>query len=219
MNNILVIAPHGDDETLGCGGSLLKHKSKKDKIHLLMITNINQNSIWTKKQEITRKKEINKIIKLYKFNSYHNLNYEPTKLDLIPMSDLITKIDKIINFIKPNIVYLNNPSDIHTDHQIAFKSSISCLKSFRKNYIKSILLYETLSETEYSTEELFKPNYYVDISKFIEKKIKIMNIYKSEINKFPFPRSNDAIYSLAKIRGARIGVRYAEAFCKIFEKE
>ena len=219
MNNILVIAPHGDDETLGCGGSLLKHKFKKDKIHLLMVTNINQNSIWTKKQEITRKKEINKIIKLYKFDSYHNLNYQPAKLDLVPMSELITKIDKIINFIKPNVVYLNNPSDIHTDHQIAFKSSISCIKSFRKNYIKSILLYETLSETEYSTEELFKPNYYVDISKFIEKKIKIMNIYKSEINKFPFPRSNDAIYSLAKIRGTRIGVKYAEAFCKIFEKE
>jgi N-acetylglucosamine malate deacetylase 1 len=219
MNNILVIAPHGDDETLGCGGSLLKHKYKSDKIHLLMITNINQNNVWTKKQELTRKKEISQITKFYKFDSYNNLNYQPAGLDLVPMNELVSKIDKIINLIKPNIVYLNNPSDIHTDHQIVFKSSISCLKSFRKKYIKSILLYETLSETEYAIKNVFTPNYYADISKFIEKKIKIMNIYKSEVNKFPFPRSKEAIYSLARIRGMRIGVKYAEAFCKIFEKE
>ena len=70
MNRVLVIAPHADDETLGCGGVLLKHKSKKDKINLLVVTNINKNNIWTKKHELKRKKEIEKILHLYNFDSY-----------------------------------------------------------------------------------------------------------------------------------------------------
>ena len=219
MNNILVIAPHADDETLGCGGSLLKHKSNKDKIHLLLITNIKKSKVWSKKQEITRKKEITQMLKLYDFNSYHNLNYEPAQLNSSSIYNLIQHIDKVVNSIKPNLIYMNNSSDIHTDHQIVYKASISCLKSFRKKFIKKILLYETLSETEYAKENLFNPNYFVDISKFIKKKIKIMNIYKSEVSNFPFPRSSEAIYSLAKFRGTRIGVKYAEAFINYFEKE
>jgi LmbE family N-acetylglucosaminyl deacetylase len=208
MNRVLVIAPHADDETLGCGGVLLKHKSKKDKINLLVVTNINKNNIWTKKHELKRKKEIEKILHLYNFDSYKNLNYEPAKINSSSMFNLIQEIDAVIKSLKPNIVYLNNSSDIHTDHQLVYKASISCLKSFRKNYLEKILVYETLSETEYANDNFFHPNFYVDISKFIEK-----------VDNFPFPRSKEAIYSLAKIRGIRIGVKYAEAFCKIFEKE
>ena len=178
MNNILVIAPHADDETLGCGGSLLKHKFNKDKIHLLLITNIKKSKVWSKKQEITRKKEITQMLKLYDFNSYHNLNYEPAQLNSSSIYNLIQHIDNVVNSIKPNLIYMNNSSDIHTDHQIVYKASISCLKSFRKKFIKKILLYETLSETEYAKENLFNPNYFVDISKFIKKKIEIMNLLK-----------------------------------------
>ena len=118
MNNILVIAPHADDETLGCGGSLLKHKFNKDKIHLLLITNIKKSKVWSKKQEITRKKEITQMLKLYDFNSYHNLNYEPAQLNSSSIYNLIQHIDNVVNSIKPNLIYMNNSSDIHTDHQL-----------------------------------------------------------------------------------------------------
>ena len=40
MNKVLVIAVHPDDETLGCGGTLLKHKSNNDQIHWLIATDI-----------------------------------------------------------------------------------------------------------------------------------------------------------------------------------
>ena len=65
-------------------------------------------------------------------------------------------------------------------------------KSFRYPYIiKEILIYETLSETNFDVMEKksFKPNHWIDISKFINKKIKIMRIYKSELKNHPFPRS------------------------------
>ena len=79
-----------------------------------------------------------------------------------------------------------------------------------------------MSETNFNLikKNAFFPNYYEDISKYMNKKIKALKIYKSEVKKFPFPRSIDAIKALAKVRGSEIGVNFAEAFevLKIIKK-
>ena len=63
----------------------------------------------------------------------------------------------------------------------------------------------------------FIPNHFEDISKQINKKIKAIDIYKSEFKKFPFPRSKEALISLAKFRGSTAGVLSAEAFILLKE--
>jgi len=219
MNNIIVIAPHPDDETLGCGGTLLRERKFGSRIHWINITCISEIYGWKKNKIITRKKEIEAVSKKYKFNSNYNLDFPTTKLDIIPLIEIIEKISNLFNRIKPNIVYIPHPFDIHTDHQIAAKASIACTKWFRFPFIKRCLAYETLSETHWSqSQNIFKPNVYVDISKFLEKKIEIMNIYKSEIKKYPFPRSEKTIRSLASFRGSMSGFKAAESFELIFER-
>ena len=79
--------------------------------------------------------------------------------------------------------------------------------------------YETLSETNFALKETFVPNFFIDISKNLNKKIKTMKVYKSEIKKHPFPRSVDSIKSLAILRGSQAGFKYAEAFKIIFSKK
>ena len=76
----------------------------------------------------------------------------------------------------------------HTDHQIICKAVLSMIKWFRYPYIAKVLMYETLSETDFNLgqQNSFKPNTYVDISNYIDKKIKAMSIYESEIESFPF---------------------------------
>ena len=215
-----MVAPHPDDETLGCGGTLLKHKKKKDKIFWLIVTNINEKDGWSKRIVIQRQKEIEKVKKLYSFNDCFKLNFPTTKLDQIPRQDLVSKISKTISIVKPNIVYLNNHSDIHTDHQITFEAVMSATKNFRSPSIKKILMYETLSETEFAPPLdgfTFVPNVFNDITPFFSKKIDILKIYKSEIMKDYFPRSLSAVKSLASIRGSKIGVKYAESFCLLHE--
>ena len=72
---------------------------------------------------------------------------------------------------------------------------------------------EIPSETDFAFfESTFKPNYYVDISNYIDRKIEIANIFKSEILEHPFPRSEMNIRAYSIIRGAAIGVDSAEAF-------
>jgi len=92
---------------------------------------------------------------------------------------------------------------------------MACTKSFRYPFIKTVLMYECISETEFAPalpERMFMPNYYVDISEFFEQKIAIMKIFASEIGEHPFPRSIRNIEALATFRGASVGVKYAEAF-------
>ena len=79
---------------------------------------------------------------------------------------------------------------------------------------------ETLSETEFAPSlkrESFIPNTFVDISKFINKKIAIMKVYKSEIDKYPFPRSERSIKALATFRGSTSGCKFAESFVLLKE--
>ena len=217
MNNkILVVATHPDDETLGCGGTLLKHKANKDEIHWLICTSLNNNH----KYYSTREKEIKKVSKLFNFNSINALPFETTKIDQYNMNELIKKISKVINKIKPQIIYLPFKDDIHTDHKKIFEACLSCTKSFRYPFIKKIYMMETLSETEFAPsidKDSFIPNTFVNITKYINKKIKIMNIYKSEINKHPFPRSEKSVKALASFRGSTSGCEYAESFVLLKE--
>ncbi len=220
MSKVLAIAPHPDDETLGCGGTLLKHKNNGDDIYWLIITSIDVENGWEKDKIELRRKEIDNISKMYGFCATNSLDFPTTRLDTIPMKDLVSEISTIIEEVEPGLIYIPNRSDIHTDHQVAFKAIMSCTKVFRYSFIKKILMYECLSETEFSPAlptDAFIPNVFVDITRFLEEKIKIMKMYRGEMGTFPFPRSEENIRALARNRGAVAGVEAAEAFVLLKE--
>lgn len=219
MNKILYIAPHPDDETLGCGGTIFHHKNKGDQNYLLSLTSMKKEFGWSTNKILNRDKEIKKINDFYAFKDIFYLNYPPSKVDNIHKSEIIEKISNIFKKIKPNIVYIPFINDIHTDHQIIAECINACLKWFRYPYLKKALYYETLSETNFnfSSDRKFNPNVYINITPYIHKKNSAMKIYKSEIKKHPFPRSKESITSLAILRGSECGCKYAEAFELILE--
>ncbi len=217
---ILIISPHPDDETLGCGGTILKYKDMGDKIYWLIITNIDVKNGWNKEIVEKRQKEIEIIAKMYGFEKTFKLGYPTARLDIIPVQEIIKSISGVILIIEPEIIYLPNRSDVHTDHQITFKAAYSCTKNFRYPFIKKILMYETLSETEFAPtlpENTFIPNVFMDITKYFERKLEIFKIYKSEVMKNSYPRSLEIIEAFGKYRGSRIGEKYAEAFVLLKE--
>jgi LmbE family N-acetylglucosaminyl deacetylase len=209
----LVIAPHPDDETLGVGGILLKKKFEGESIGWLTITSMGQKQGWTKDKVKNRQNEIAQITKFYDFNFVHHLDFPATLLDTVPRSNLVTEISNAINDYRPTDIYLPNRSDIHSDHLVTFDAAMSALKWFRYDAIERIYSYETLSETEFSTDRarIFRPNVFVDITDYLDSKIKAMELYVGEIGNFPFPRSAEALKSLAMVRGSTSGFYYAEA--------
>ena len=200
---VLVVSPHPDDETLGCGGTLLRHSYEGDRIYWLNITSISERYGWKQDDVEKRKNQILKIKEKYAFKESYNLDFPTTKVDSIPINEIIQKISNVLEKVKAEIVYMPYIYDVHTDHQIIAKAMQSTLKWFRYSHIKKVFMYETLSETDFNfiEQRKFNPNTYIDISKFLNKKIELMKIYSSEIGEHPFPRSENAIRSLASLRG------------------
>lgn len=137
--NILVIAVHPDDETLGCGGTLLKYKSLGAKIHWLIITEDKVENGASQKEIDVRNLEIEKVSFLYDFSSVINLRLPTRRVDEYSMSELIEKVSNVIKSVKPNIIYLPFKSDVHSDHRKVFEAAYSCTKIFRYPFIKKYI--------------------------------------------------------------------------------
>jgi N-acetylglucosamine malate deacetylase 1 len=217
---ILVVAPHPDDEVLGAGGTLLRYKSEDNLIAWLIVTGINEDFGWSSHKITERDAEISKISKFFNFDEVHNLKLPTTKLDTLSMGDIVQKISDVIKSFSPDEILIPHLGDIHTDHQVVHNAVLSCTKWFRHPFVKRILSYETISETDFGldTSRQFSPNVFVDISNFLDDKIKAMGIYSSEIGDFPFPRSKISIESLARYRGSSSGFYAAEAFQLLRER-
>jgi len=213
-NNVLVVAVHPDDETLGCGGTLLKHKANNDNINWLICTTLNK----THKYYQQREAEIKQVASMYQFDHIYKLDLLTTKVHNYDISNIIEQISNILNQLKPNILYIPFKNDVHSDHRIIFEAIYSCTKSFRYPFIQKILMMEVVSESEFADiTNSFIPNVFVDVSDYFDKKIEILKFYQSEIKEFPFPRSIKNITSLANFRGASCGCDKAESFMLLKE--
>lgn len=215
MKNIIVISAHPDDETLGAGGTILKHSNNGDKVYWLIVTNVFENQGFSKERVESRQIEITKVEKMLGINKTFFLNYPTMTLSSSSLIKMVPEISSIFNEVEPEIIYCLNRSDAHSDHRVIFDAVMACTKSFRYPFIKQILMYECISETEFApalAEKVFLPNYFVDITDYIDEKLKIMEVFESEISEHPFPRSLENIKALAHFRGASVGVKYAESF-------
>lgn len=210
----IIIAPHPDDETLGAGGTLLRRKAEGGNVAWLIVTTISIEAGWTAEKTKQREGEIQRVTELYGFDEVFALNFSTTKLDAIPMSELVAAVSDVFGSFSPEEVFVPHPSDVHTDHRVVFDAVAACTKWFRYPSIKRVLAYEALSETDFGlgTNQGFRPNVFVDIEPFLSGKLRAMDIYASELGKFPFPRSHEAIRALATLRGAASGFKAAEAF-------
>ena len=140
MKKVVFISPHPDDETLGCGGTLLSHQSKGDEIHWLIATDIKEADGFSAESVSAREAEIKHVSDLYGFDSVHRLGFSTMKVDHYSMGDLVSKISSVINEIQPNIIYLPFKSDVHSDHRIIFNAAYSCTKTFRYPFIQKIYM-------------------------------------------------------------------------------
>ncbi|MBU1619176.1 MAG: PIG-L family deacetylase [Gammaproteobacteria bacterium] len=217
---IVVLAPHPDDETLGCGGTLLKHRAMGDEIHWCIATSMNHSADYSEQQKQQRSQVIDDVSRLYPFDSVITLDFKPAELDTVPKKELLQALKAMLEQLRPHIIYLPYAFDVHSDHQMLFQAMISATKSFRAPYVEKILCYETLSETDFALSPLniqFQPNMFVDISMFAEKKYRILDLYSDEFKAHPFPRSIEAVKALGTLRGAQARCIVAEAFILLKE--
>jgi LmbE family N-acetylglucosaminyl deacetylase len=211
---VLVVAPHPDDETLGCGGTLLRMAEDGAQLAWLIVTRMSEEDGFAPQRVQRRDTEIERVSSLLGFSKVFRLSLPTRQLDAIPMAELVQKFAEVFKAFEPEHVFLPHRSDVHSDHRVVFDAGAACAKWFRYPSVRRLLSYETISETDFCLDPraAFQPNLFVDISRFLERKLEILATYESEVGAFPFPRSIEAVRALAAVRGAASGFVAAEAF-------
>lgn len=211
----LIVAPHPDDETLGCGGTILKLKAQGVSVHWLIVTTIEDVSGFSQDRVPVRNAEIDSVRRAYGFDRVHTCGLPAAALDTLGKGALIGAIGAVVKEVRPDRIYIPYRNDVHSDHAAVFDATIAAAKTFRSPFVRSIYAYETLSETDFGLrpdDPGFRPNLYEDISGHLDKKIEIMAEFDGEMGQFPFPRSEECLRALATLRGAQANCQAAEAF-------
>ncbi|OGW92353.1 MAG: hypothetical protein A3D28_02735 [Omnitrophica bacterium RIFCSPHIGHO2_02_FULL_63_14] len=216
---VLVVSAHPDDETLGCGGTIVKHVRAGDEVYWLIAT-APVGPPWSAEQRTRERRVVEVIAKAYGMKRFFALDLPSAGLDQVPVSQLVEAVRGVVEQVNPQVVYTVSPADVHTDHQRVFEALGIVLKPFKNWAVRRVLAYECLSSTDAAppvSSRVFVPTAYSDISASVEDKLAIMRLYESEVQPEPLPRSESAIRALARYRGATIGRQYAEAFMVIRE--
>ena len=218
MNNILVIAPHADDELLGCGATIVKKIANGDNVYVLVMTNahIGAPELFSEDNINTVRTEAQKAHAFLGIKETVFLDFPAPKLDQQPSYLMSIEISKVIQKFQIDTVYIPHRGDIHKDHKMVFDAVLVAVRP-RNNYtVKKVLAYETLSETECGNpvaSDMFIPTYFEEVNElYFEKKLKALSFFHSQMALFPASRSLEAVDALSKYRGATISKMRAEAF-------
>ena len=213
---LLVVAPHSDDEVLGCGGLISKIKKEGGKVFVL-IFNLGFEKIDTKESQDKRKQEVKEAMNVLKVDDYHLVHEKADDnrdLDVEPLHSLIEIIESTSNVslekISPTIVAIPTIFSHHQDHVHVHNACIAALRPISTPVSSVVLSYEAPEHSRWSSSGVFEPNFFVEIDDVIENKIMAFNKYNSQIRLGG--RDADSIRSQAKYRGQEVGKNLCEAF-------
>ena len=221
MKKILIIAAHPDDEVLGCGGTVARLIKEGNEAYTAIL-----GEGVTGRDELrdsdNRKNEIKKLQKDLKIANrvlgikrVIALDIPDNRFDTVPFLEIVKKVEKIKNELRPDIVFTHFKNDLNIDHRITYEAVLTATRPMADEGVKEIYSFEILSSTEWNFPPTFNPNTFYDISSTVGLKIKAMEKYKNEIRKYPHPRSVEGININAKYWGLRTGLNLAEAFIRV----
>ena len=218
MNKILVIAPHADDEILGCGATMVKEVAKGNDVYVLVCTNASKGAPEQFSEELikTIRNEALKAHKVIGVKETLFMEFPAPVLDQYPRFKISIAISEIIRKYEIDTVFVPHKGDCHMDHTVIHDCAMVACRPLANCKVKHIYAYETLSETEWGepiAANAFVPTKFITFSvEEFANKLDAMNCFETQLYSFPASRSLEAIEALAKYRGATVSAYRAEAF-------
>ena len=217
--NVLVVAPHPDDEVLGCGGTIAKYADNGDDVYVAIVTKGCEPLFPADQVEAVR----NECLKADRFLGVKEtifMDFPAAMIEAVSRYKFNEAFIQLVQKIKPDIVYIPHRGDMQLDHKMVVDAAMVALRPKYQHVVKKVYAYETLSETGWDVPNVtneFIPNAYSDISEFLGKKLEAMEIYTTQLAAYPNARSLGAVKALAMYRGALVNMDAAEAFVTIRE--
>lgn len=216
---VLVVAAHPDDDILGCGGTIAKMVSHGAGVHVLFLadgcSSRDPDHTVHKAALDKRRKAARQACRILGTTSVTFLNFADNRMDTEALLDIIKPIESLITKHQSDTVITHHAGDVNIDHRRTHQAVIAASRPQRGCSVRTLLFFETPSSTEWqppNSDQAFAPNWFVDITEFLERKLSALDVYNSELRPWPHPRSRKGVEHLARWRGATIGVEAAEAF-------
>lgn len=219
LKRVLVVAPHADDEVLGCGGLLAKLAAQRCKVHILYVAvdgfhHYGFEGTTTYQQRL---QEIESVTEL--FGCGYEICYGDKglieKLDTLPKLELVDRFEAALNTHRPELLLLPCGVDYDQDHVVVFQTAFAAARPiaeiFGKWLVPHVFTYE-MTKLNWAAEALPRPVAYCDIGEYLPTKQEALRRYASQFRPSPHIRSLESVTSLASIRGKEVGLAYAEAF-------
>ena len=219
LGRVLVVAPHPDDEVLGCGGIMALLADAGRPASVAIVTR-GQPPRYDAAHLAAIAAEMRAAHAVLGVEATHELGLPAAALDQVPHAELNGAMAQLFEAVRPDTVFIPFNGDVHLDHQLVFASALVAARPAGPAYPARILAYETLSETNWNAPGLtpgFIPNVFIDIAAGLDRKLAAFAAYASQVRTFPAERSPEAIAALARLRGATVHRHAAEAFVLVRE--
>lgn len=220
MNRILIVAAHPDDEVLGCGGFVAKHRSAKC-VKVVFLAEgstcryvLDQTGSTDARRDIAaRTDSARRALNALGVGDVNFYDHPCGRLDQLPILDLNKIIEDELAQYGPDTILTHSEDDVNNDHRIVYRSVLMATRPGGLHHVPNVLCFETQSSTEWNFSSAFAPNYFEVLSaEDVALKWKALECYESETRKYPHPRSREGVETLARYRGLQAGTSYAEAF-------
>jgi N-acetylglucosamine malate deacetylase 1 len=217
MTRVLVIAAHPDDEVLGMGGTIAVHTDRGDAVRVLVVTD-GSSTQYPGDTGIRERKETEALAAAAELGvtDYVHLDLPDMRLDTLAHVDVNRVVEEHVRELEPELVYTVQP-DVNLDHRALFDAVAVATRPTPGHPVRRLLTYAPTSSTEWTPAPLnwFVPNWYVDVTATLERKVAAFVHYETELRDFPHPRSERAIRATATHHGTACGCEYAEPFVLI----
>lgn len=219
MKKILVVAPHPDDEILGCGGTVIRNIAEGNEVYVCVMTRGCMPLFDPERTEAN----IQDMLSCHQHIGIKKtffLDFPAAMMERAERYEINGKLLDVVKEVQPDEAYIPHWGDMQKDHQMTAEAAMVAMRPKYMPQVRRIYGYETMSETAWNAPNVqneFLPNVYVDICSYLEKKKEALAFFKLQIGDFPDARSLEAVEALAKYRGAQMNMRAAEAFMLIRE--
>ncbi len=226
MTTVLVVAAHPDDEVLGCGGTIARHAETGDDVHVLIMAE-GATSRYPTRDANALAGEI-EALRAAARNAAGILGARPPRFEGLPdnrldgmdLLDVVKLVERAVRDIEPVVVYTHHCGDLNLDHRIVHQAVVTACRPLPDHPVRRVYAFETVSSTEWASSaigEVFRPSRFVDIANQLDRKMRALDCYETEMRPFPHARSTDTVAALARVRGAAAGIAAAEAFVVVRE--
>lgn len=217
--SVLILAAHPDDEVLGCGGTIAKLASEGATVHVAFLADgvfSRTGEQAVQKLELTaRRTAAQNACEILGVKSVSFGDFPDNRMDSIPLLDITQAAETHIAKHQPEMIFTHHAGDVNIDHRRLHEAVVTACRPQQGHPVKTLLCFELPSSTEWQlpgSAPAFAPNWFVDISETLERKLAALEAYATELRAWPHPRSRQGVTHLAHWRGATVGVDAAEAF-------